>query len=78
LKGGQLHTGNITSEQFGRTVRHSCQRNEKIKTPTPHKINLNFYGNRASGTFMVAATYKADPKATPKEPLLPALIFWIT
>jgi len=30
---------------------------------------LNFYGNRTSGTFGVAATLKADPMATPKEPL---------
>jgi hypothetical protein len=30
---------------------------------------LNFYANRTSGTFGVAATLKADPMATPKEPL---------
>jgi hypothetical protein len=30
---------------------------------------LNFYGNRTSGTFGVAATLQADPMATPKEPL---------
>jgi hypothetical protein len=43
---------------------------EKIKkTPTHEKNNLNFYGNRTSGTFGVAATLKASPKATPKEPL---------
>jgi hypothetical protein len=30
---------------------------------------LNFYGNRTSGTFGLAATLKADPLATPKESL---------
>jgi hypothetical protein len=30
---------------------------------------LNFYDNRTSGTFGVAATLKANPMATPKEPL---------
>jgi len=30
---------------------------------------LNFYGNRTSGTFGVAATLTAAPLATPKEPL---------
>lgn len=53
----------------GRTVRTTTLRNKKIKTPPPHKINLNFYGNRTSGTFGVAATLKANPQATPKEPL---------
>jgi hypothetical protein len=30
---------------------------------------LNFYGNRTSGTFGIAATLKANPLATPKDPL---------
>lgn len=69
MTGEQRHIGNITSGQFGQIVRHSCLRNNKIKTPPPHKIKLNFYGNRISGTFGVAATLKSDPLATPKEPL---------
>lgn len=39
MTGGQRHTGNINSGQFWRTVRHSCLRNKKIKTPPPHKKN---------------------------------------
>jgi DNA mismatch endonuclease (patch repair protein) len=39
LTGGQRHTSNITSGQFGRTIRNSFLRNKKIKTPPPHKKN---------------------------------------
>lgn len=35
----QRHTGNITSGQVGRTVKHLCLHNKKIKTPQPHKKN---------------------------------------
>ena len=73
--GEQRHTGNITSGQFGLTVLHSCLRTKKIKTPPPHKKNLNFYGNRTSGTFGVAAPLKADPLSTPKEPLFANALF---
>jgi len=38
---------------------------------------LNFYGNRTSGTLWVAATLKANPLATPKEPLF-AHAFFVT
>ena len=49
---------------------------EKIKKTPPHeKNNLNFYGNRTSGTFAFAATLQADPKAKAKEPLFPTLYF---
>lgn len=41
MTGGQRHTGNITSGQFGRTIRNSFLRNKKIKTPPPHKKNKN-------------------------------------
>jgi len=69
LTGEQRHTSNILSRQFGLTVRHSSQCSKKNKTPPPHKKNLNFYGNRTSGTFGIAATLKANPLATPKDPL---------
>jgi hypothetical protein len=75
LTGEQQHTGNITTGQFGRTIRHSCLRNKKIKTPPPHKNNLNFFGNRTSGTFGVATTLKTNPLATPKEPLFANALF---
>jgi hypothetical protein len=75
LTGGQLHTGYITSGQFGLTVRHSSLRNKKIKTPPPHKNKLNFFGKHTSGTFGVAATLKANPRATPKEPLFANTLF---
>lgn len=39
MTGGQRHTDNITSGQFGQTVRHTSQRLKKIKTPPPHKKN---------------------------------------
>jgi len=39
LTGGQRHTGNINSGQFGLTCRHLRLRNKKIKTPPPHKKN---------------------------------------
>jgi len=71
LTGGQQNTSNITSGQFGMTVRHSCLRNKKIKTPPTHKINLNFYCHCTSGTFAFAATREANPEAKAKEPLLP-------
>ncbi len=72
----QQYTGNLTAGHFGRTVRHSCLRNKKIETPPPHKIELNFYGNRTSGTFRVAATLKGDTLATPKEPLFANALFF--
>jgi hypothetical protein len=69
LTSGQQHTGNITSGLFGQPFRHPCLCNEKIKTSPLHKNKLNFYGNRTSGTFGVAPMQKANPLATPKEPL---------
>lgn len=49
------------------TNRQTLQK--KIKTPPTHKKNLNFYGNRTSGTFAFAANAQANPKAKAKEPL---------
>ncbi|MCZ2128707.1 MAG: hypothetical protein LC109_00385 [Bacteroidia bacterium] len=71
----QRHTENTTSGQFVQTIRHSCLRNKKIKTPPPHEKKLNFYGNRTIGTFGVADTLKAYSMATPKEPLHPRFTF---
>ena len=39
MTGEQQDTGNITSGQFWWTVRPSCLRNKKFKTPPPHKKN---------------------------------------
>lgn len=39
MTGGQRHTSNITSGQFGQTVRHLTLHIKKIKTPPPHKKN---------------------------------------
>ncbi len=69
MTGEQRHKGKLTSGQFERTVRHSCLRNKKIKTPPPHKKNLNFYCQRTSGTFAFAENAQANAGAKAKEPL---------
>lgn len=45
---------------------------KKIKTPPPHKKNLNCFCLRTSGTFAFAATAQAIAEAKAKEPLLPS------
>lgn len=73
MTGGQ-HTCNLTLGQFGWTVRHSCLRNKKIKTPPPHK-KIEFLLPPTFGTFAFAANAQADPEAKAKEPNLLRLTF---
>jgi hypothetical protein len=44
---------------------------KKIKTPPPHKKNLNCFCQRTSGTFDFAANAQANRGAKAKEPLFP-------
>jgi hypothetical protein len=68
LTSEQQHTSNITLGQFGWTAKTHTYAIKKLKHPQRTK-KMNFYGNRTSGTFGVAATLQANPMATPKEPL---------
>lgn len=47
---------------------------KKIKTPPPHKKNLNCFCHRTSGTFAFAATAQANAEAKANEPLLQRFI----
>lgn len=68
---GQRHKDNITSGQFGRTIRHSSLLNKKIKTPQSHKKNLNVYGNHTSGTLGFAAPRKTTRSKNQRAAFLP-------
>jgi hypothetical protein len=57
------------------TNRQTLQK--KIKTPPPHKKNLNCFCQRTSGTFTFAATAQANAEANAKEPLFPTLYSYI-
>lgn len=67
MTSGQQHTGNITSGQFGRTVRNSCLCNKKNKTTPPHK-KIEFLLPHTFGTFAFAADTQVNTEAKAKEP----------
>jgi len=71
LTGGQQHIGNLTLELFGQAVRHSSQRNKKIKTPPPHK-KIKFYPPQLH-TFAIACQYTSQPEGKGKRVQSPTL-----